>query len=206
MNNIVISIGRELGSGGKEIAEKLAERLGFKFYDRKLLEAAANDSGLDTTVFENADERETSSFIGNLFSIHGSLANVLSGDNCMDNDRIFAIQSETIRDIADKENCVIVGRCAEYVLRDHPRMASIFITATHNDRVTYMMNHEGKSREEAVETIEKGDKRRRQYHDYYATTRWGEARCYDMCINASHLGIEGTTEFLCNYIRKRFGI
>ncbi|MBR3916876.1 MAG: cytidylate kinase family protein, partial [Bacteroidaceae bacterium] len=82
MKNIVIAIGRELGSGGKEIAEILAARLGIKFYDKKLLEVAARESGLDTTVFENADERESHSFIGNMFSIHGSLANVLSGGSC----------------------------------------------------------------------------------------------------------------------------
>jgi cytidylate kinase len=204
MNNIVISIGRELGSGGKEIAEKLAERLGFKFYDRKLLEAAANDSGLDTTVFENADERETSSFIGNLFSIHGSLANVLSGDNCMDNDRIFAIQSETIRDIADKENCVIVGRCAEYVLRDHPAMLSIFLTADHTDRVQRIMRGENLEHDAAVEFIEKNDKKRRSYHDYYATTLWGDAASYDVCINTSRLGVEGTVEFIKQLVAKRF--
>lgn len=206
MDNIVISIGRELGSGGKEIAEMVASRLGFKFYDKKLLEVAASESGLDTTVFQNADERETSGFIGSMFSIHGSFANALSGSSCMDSDQLFEIQSEAIRTIAEKENCIIVGRCAEYVLRDHPRMASIFITADHKERVRYIMENEGKSHSEAEETIEKGDKRRRQYHDYYATTRWGEARCYDLCINASHMGLEGTTEFICNYIRQRFSL
>ena len=125
MENIIISIGRELGSGGKEIAEKLAARLDIKFYDKKLLEVAARESGLDTTVFENADERESHTFMGNMFSIHGSIANVLSGESCMDADQLFAIQSEAIRNIAERESCIIVGRCAEYVLRDHPRMASI---------------------------------------------------------------------------------
>ena len=206
MANIIITIGRELGSGGKEIAEKVADRLGIKFYDKNLLEVAARESGLDTTVFENADEQESSSFSGNIFSIHGAIAELLPGSSCMDADQLFAIQSEAIRNLAERESCVIVGRCAEYVLRDHPGMASIFITAAHADRVKYIMENDGKSRSEAIEMIEKGDKRRRQYHDYYATTRWGEARCYDLCINASHMGVEGTTEFICNYIRKRFGL
>lgn len=206
MNNIVISVGREIGSGGKEIAEQLAKRLGFKFYDKKLLEVAARESGLDTTVFENADEREASGIIGNMFSIHGSIANILSGGSCMEGDQIFAIQSEAIQKIAGKENCIIVGRCAEYVLRDHPRMASIFITASHEERISNVMKSEGIERSHAIEAIEKGDKRRRQYHDYYATTRWGEARCYDICINSSHMGIEGTVEFLYNYIRQRFSL
>ncbi|MBO7290237.1 MAG: cytidylate kinase family protein, partial [Bacteroidaceae bacterium] len=81
-----------------------------------------------------------------------------------------------------------------------------FITADSEDRIRYIMQHDNVDREKAMETIEKGDKRRRQYHDYYATTRWGEARCYDLCVNASHMGQEGTTEFICGYIRKRFGL
>ena len=206
MKNFVIAIGRQPGSGGKEIAEKLATRLGIKFYDKKLLEVAARESGLDTTVFENADERESHTFIGNMFSIHGSIANVLSGGSCMDADQLFSIQSEAIRSLGERESCVIVGRCAEYVLRDHPRMTSIFITADMESRIRYVMNHDNVEREKAIETIEKGDKRRRQYHDYYATTRWGEARGYDLCINASHMGIEGTTEFLYSYIKQRFNI
>jgi cytidylate kinase len=204
MDNIIISIGRELGSGGKEIAERLATRLGMKFYDKKLLEIAAHESGLDTTVFENADERESHAFIGNMFSIHGSIADILSGSSCMDTDQLFAIQSEAIRNIAEKESCIIVGRCAEYVLRDHPRMTSIFITANHEDRIKYIMKNDMVDREHAIETISKGDKRRRHYHDYYTTSKWGEARNYDLCINSSHMGIEGTTEFLYDYIKKRF--
>ena len=206
MNNIIISIGRELGSGGKEIAEKLAQRLGIKYYDKKLLEVAARESGLDTTVFERADEQESNTFLGSIFSIHGSLGGMLSGSSCMDADQLFAIQSEAIRNLSEQESCIIVGRCAEYVLREHPRMASIFITADHEDRVQYVMKNDNVSREQAIDTIEKGDKRRRHYHDYYASTRWGEARCYDLCINSSHFGIEGTTEFLCNYIKLRFGL
>ena len=206
MNNVVISIGREIGSGGKEIAEKIAERLGIKFYDKKLLEVAALESGLDTTVFENADERESHTFAGNIFSIHGAITEMFSGSSCMDSDQLFAIQSEAIRSLAEKEDCVIVGRCAEYVLRDHPKMVSIFITADIEERIKYIMRHDGVEREKAIELMEKGDKRRRQYHDFYATTRWGEARCYDLCINSSHLGIEGTTEFLYNYIKQRFGL
>lgn len=206
MKNIIISIGRELGSGGKEIAEKIAERLGIKFYDKKLLEVAARESGLDTTVFENADERESHAFTGSVFSIHGAIAEIFSGSSCMDADQLFAIQSEAIRNLAERESCVIVGRCAEYVLRDHPRMISIFITADSEERIKYIMKHDNVGRDKAMEIMEKGDKRRRQYHDFYATTRWGEARCYDLCINASHMGIEGTTKFLCNYIRQRLAL
>lgn len=206
MRNYVISIGRQLGSGGKAIAEKLGERLSIKVYDKILLEVAAKESGLDTTVFEKADEQETTSFFGGLFSIHGSMSNYMPGESCMTNDKLFEIQSETIRELAEKENCIIVGRCAEYVLREHPNMISIFITADTNDRIGRVMAKEELEYEKAIEFIEKGDKKRRSYHDYYATTRWGEAKSYDICLNSSRLGIEGTVELLYNLIRSRFAV
>jgi cytidylate kinase len=97
-----------------------------------------------------------------------------------------------------------VGRCAEYVLRDHPGMISIFITSDNNDRIERIMEKEGLDYEKAMDFIEKGDKRRRSYHDYYATTHWGEARSYDICVNSSKMGIEGTVELLYNFIKSRF--
>lgn len=204
MNNFIISIGRQLGSGGKEIAEKLGERLNIKVYDKALLEVAAKESGLDTTVFETADEQEHSSFFGGLFSIHGSMGDYMPTGSCIENDKLFEIQSETIRGLAERESCIIVGRCAEYVLRDHPGMVSIFITANNEDRIRRVMKTDNLEREKAIDFIEKGDKRRRSYHDYYATTQWGEARCYDICINSSKLGIEGAVDLLHAYISNHF--
>lgn len=206
MKRFVISIGRQQGCGGKEVASKLAQRLGINVYDKTLLEVAAHESGLDTTVFENADERESNSFIGNLFSIHGSISSYIPGNSCMEGDKLFEIQSETIRLIAERENCIIVGRCGEYVLRDHQAMTSIFITADHKDRIKRIMESEGIGEEKAEAFIEKGDRRRKQYHDYYATTHWGEAHSYDICVNTSRLGIEGTVELLYTFIRNRFGL
>ena len=135
MKDYVISIGRQLGSGGKEIAEKLGKKLNIKVYDKTLLEVAAKESGLDTTVFEKADEQEASGLFNGLFSIHGSMSNYIPGDSCMTNDKLFEIQSETIRELAEKEPCIIVGRCSEYVLRDHPKKISIFITADAEERI-----------------------------------------------------------------------
>ena len=204
MENLIITIGRQLGSGGKEIAEKLGERLNIKVYDKTLLEVAAKESGLDAAIFETADEQEHSSFFGGLFSIHGSMGDYMPMSNCIENDNLFEIQSETIRGLAERESCIIVGRCAEYVLRDYPDMISIFITANNDDRISRTMEIENLEREKAVEFIEKGDKRRRSYHDYYASTHWGEARSYDICVNSSKLGINGTIELLYNLIKSRF--
>lgn len=204
MKQFVIAIGRQLGSGGKEMAEKLAEELGVKVYDKALLQAAACESGIDASLFEQADESGTTSLFGGFFSIHGSMSEYLSGGSCIDNDKLFEIQSEVIRNIAQESSCIIVGRCAEYVLRDHPAMFSIFITADRNDRIERVMRSEGLEREAAVEFIEKNDKKRRSYHDYYATTHWGEASSYDLCVNVSRLGIDGTVDFLKQFITKRF--
>lgn len=204
MKNFIISIGRQLGSGGKEIAEKLGELLNIKVYDKTLLEVAAKESGLDTTVFETADEQDNVGFFSGLFSIHGSMGDYMPTGDYMGNDKLFEIQSETIRNIAERENCIIVGRCAEYVLRDHPSMISIFISSDSRDRIERIMKKEGFDYDKAADFIEKGDKRRRSYHDYYATTHWGEARSYDICINSSKMGIEGTVELLYNFIKSRF--
>lgn len=204
MKQFVITIGRQLGSGGKEVAEKLSHELGVKFYDKALLQAAACESGIDASLFERADESESTSLFGNFFSIHGSISEYLSSGSCIDNDRLFEIQSEAIRNIAQDESCIIVGRCAEYVLRDHPAMLSIFITADHGDRVARIMRGEGLEREAAIEFIEKNDKKRRSYHDYYATTHWGEACNYDLCINISRLGVDATVDFIKQFVIKRF--
>lgn len=204
MKQFVITIGRQLGSGGKEMAEMLARELGVSVYDKALLQAAACESGIDASLFEQADENESTSLFGSFFSIHGSISEYFAGGSCIDNDRLFEIQSEAIRNIAQGESCIIVGRCAEYVLRDHPAMLSVFITADHNDRVERIMRTEGLEREAAVEFIEKNDKKRRSYHDYYATTHWGEACSYDLCVNVSRLGIAATVDFLKLYILKRF--
>ena len=207
MKKFVISIGRQIGSGGKLIAEKLGQRLQIPTYDKKLLEIAARESGLDARVFENADEQESSNLFGGVFSIHGSLSNFLTGNgSCLESDQLFQIQSETIRDIVRKESCIIIGRCAEYVLRDNPDMLSIFITADSEERMQRIAHKEKVSDEKAKDMMEKGDKKRRSYHDYYATSPWGDAASYDLCINSSVLGIEGTVDFIYTFIKNRFGL
>ena len=204
MKQFVVTIGRQPGSGGKEVAEALARELGVKVYDKALLKEAAQASGFDASLFEKADECESTSLFGGIFSIHGSISEYLTGGSCIDNDKLFEIQSEAICNIAQSESCIIVGRCAEYVLRDHPAMLSIFLTADHADRVQRIMRGENLEHDAAVEFIEKNDKKRRSYHDYYATTQWGDAASYDVCLNTSRLGIEGTVEIIRQLVAKRF--
>ena len=204
MSNFVVSIGRQLGSGGKDIAEALGRMLKIPVYDKRLLTEAAAESGLHATVFEKADEKESDSFIGNFAAFRSSISNYFSGEeSCMNRDHLFKIQSEVMRDIASRESCIIVGRCSEYVLRNHPKLISIFITADTADRITRTMQKDNLDKEKATERIAKGDKMRKSYHDYYATTQWGDTKCYDLCVNSSRLGIDGTVEFIHEYIKRR---
>lgn len=200
----IISIGRQLGSGGREIAQKLAERLNIPVYDKKLLEIAAKETGLDATVFENADEKESNPLMRGIFALKGAMSAYPIGlGSCMDGDRLFELQSEAMRNLVEKESCIIIGRCAEYVLRDHPRMHSIFVTADIADRVKRIMAHDGVNEAKAKEIAQKGDKKRKAYHDYYANSGWGEAETYDLCINSSRLGIEGSVEIIHHFIESR---
>ena len=200
----IISIGRQLGSGGREIAQKLAERLNIPVYDKKLLEIAAKETGLDCTVFENADEKESNPLMRGIFALKGAMSAYPIGlGSCMDGDRLFELQSEVMRNLVEKESCIIIGRCAEYVLRDHPRMHSIFVTADIADRVKRIMAHDGVNEAKAKEIAQKGDKKRKAYHDYYANSGWGEADTYDLCINSSRLGIEGSVEIIHRFIESR---
>lgn len=200
----IISIGRQLGSGGREIAHRLAQRLGIPVYDKKLLEVAAQETGLDATVFENADERESNPLMRGLIALKGALSTYPVGaGSYMDGDRLFELQSEVMRTLAEKESCIIIGRCAEYVLRDHPRMHSIFITADMPDRIQRIMQHDGVDEAHAKEIATKGDKKRKAYHDYYANSGWGVADTYDLCINSSRLGIEGSVDIIHRFIESR---
>lgn len=200
----IISIGRQLGSGGREIAAKLAERLNINVYDKKLLQVAAKETGIDAAVFENADEQEANPFMRGLIALKGVMGSYGMGvGSCMDEDSLFEMQSDVMRRLVEKESCIIIGRCAEYVLRDHPRIHSFFITADMPDRVARIMKHDGVSEAKAKEIAEKGDKKRRAYHDYYANSGWGVAESYDLCINSSRLGVDGCVEVILNFINLR---
>ncbi|MBQ7878563.1 MAG: cytidylate kinase-like family protein [Bacteroidaceae bacterium] len=203
----VISIGRQLGSGGKEIAEKLGRKLNITVYDKKLLEMAAKESGLDTTVFEKADEKESDSFFGSVMAFRNSIADAISGyGSCMQSDKLFEIQSEAMRKIAGEESCITIGRCAEYVLREHPNLISIFVTADMPNRIRRIMKNNNLNEEKAKEFIAKADKERKAYHDYYATTIWGDSKSYDLCINSSRLGIDETVEYIYGYVKRRLAL
>ena len=199
----VITIGRQLGSGGRGIAAILAQHYGITAYDRNLIELAAKESGLSQEFFENADEKKSHGFFHSIFSNRAAANALGSNDSYLSNDALFKVQSDIIRDLAEKESCIFVGRCADYILRDHPRCINLVFTANLEDRVARMASEKGITTEQAEELIEKTDGRRADYYNYYSGKAWGVAESYDLCVNTSHLGFEGTAEMIINFIDRR---
>lgn len=207
-NNYVITIGRELGSGGKAIAQIIGQALNIPIYDSHLINLAAKESGINPKLFEKADEVTNKGFLATV--VRGISAPFTSLENfygnSISNDSLFEVQANIIRKKAETENCIIVGRCADYVLREHPRHLSIFVRANYDDRVKFVSDRNIISREKAKDIIEKTDNQRSEYHDFYSETNWGDSRAYDLCVNSSILGIEKTAEFLLYYAKKALDI
>ena len=205
MNNdkIILTIGRQFGSGGREIGQKLTESLGIAYYDKELLSAAAKESGLCEEVFARADER-ASSGMSYAFSMGFSYMGILTPYNdILSNDELFRIQSEAIRNIAEKESCILVGRCADYILRDNPACISFFIHNTMENRIQRLVEGLNITVEEAKEKISKIDKSRSAYYNYYTNKVWGMASSYNFSIDASVLGIDETVAFMKSFVEKK---
>ena len=203
MEQIVISIGRQFGSGGRIIGKALAEKLNIDYYDNELLVLAAKQNGLAPEFFENNDE------ISN--SIFGFASNILDNiglgtftNNMLSGDTLFQMQSETIRKLANENSCIIVGRCSDYILRDNPNCVSIFLHASEEERAKRIANRMNISEEEALAKLVEADKKRASYYNFYSNKTWGESKTYDLSINVSKLGIEGTLNFILDYLKMRF--
>ena len=204
MNNdkLIISVGRQLGSGGRTIAKMLADEFGCKFYDREVLSLAAKESGFSPEFFEKNDERK--GFLDQIFHMHVPFISDSSFyDNGLSQENLFRIQSDAIRKAADESSCVFVGRCADYVLRDNPNMVTVFITADLADRIINVCKRRNCSAEEARKLIEDKESTRSSYYNYYSGKTWGASASYDLCVNASRLGAEGTKEFIAEFIKRR---
>ncbi len=205
-DNYVITIGRQLGSGGREIGLKLSERLGISFYDKELIRIASQKSGLNEEFFEKADEKKKFSIIGNLFGLKGYTADESYFNHYLTNETLFKIQSDVIRSLADEKSCLFVGRCADYVLKEHPRCLSIFISADTDDRIKRIAAIQNFSERNARSCIERADKSRADYYNYFTSKTWGVAESYSLCINSSVLGIDETVNFIFQFAEKRFGL
>lgn len=204
----IINIGRELGSGGKSIGERLAQFYNIHVYDKKLIKLAAEESGLCQKFFEKADESNK----GFIASLMGGMRIPFLGDgsmydNYLSNDALFKIQSDVIRKLAEQESCIFIGRCADYILREHPRCVNIFITADMKDRIKRICSLNPElSAEDAEIYLEKADKKRSSYYNYYSNKTWGAAATYHLCVNSSVLGLDETTEYIKEFINKKLNL
>ena len=185
---IIITIGRQFGSGGKAVADELGRKLGIPVYDSELITEAARQSGISEEFFHKRDEKRRALFIG-----------MKSG---MDDEVIFGIQSEVIRDLAAKGSAIFVGRASDYVLRNLD-CVDVFISAPLEARVKRIMERQNLSAEDAETLIERKDRGRAEYYDFFTFSKWGAAANYDLCIDSSILGIEGTADLIIDFAKKR---
>ena len=198
-----INIGRQLGSGGRAKGRLLADSMGARYLDRELLTLAADRSGLSPEIFERTDEHK-----GFLHTLAGSLFPALSAhtgyyDESVNDDTLFRLQSEAIRRAAQEAPCIIIGRCADYVLRDMPRTVNVFVVADRRDRIARLCRMNNITEAEAARRIDKGDQRRAEYYNFYTQQRWGAAETYDLCLNTSLFGIERTAEIIRQFAEEK---
>lgn len=201
MANKIYTIGREFGSGGREVGEKLAAKLGIKLYDKELLQQTAKDSGFCEEIFENHDEKPTNSFLYSLvmdtYSVSGySAAPFLDMPL---NHKVFLAQFETIKKIAEKESCVIVGRCADYALSDNPDCINIFIHADLDVRIKNVSRNLNITENKARDIINKTDKQRASYYNYYTSKKWGDSKSYNLSLDAGKLGTDNCVEMILKF-------
>lgn len=200
--NTIITIGRQFGSAGREIGNKLADELGIPFYDKELLTRAAKESGFCEEMIHAHDERPTNSFLYNLVMDTYSFGyNSAALVDMPISQKIFLAQYDTIKKIAQEGSCVIVGRCADYALADYENVLSVFIQGDMDVRIKRIMEKYDLSEAKAKDMILKKDKQRQSYYNYYSSKKWGMASSYDLTINSSVLGVDGTVKLIKQFIQ-----
>jgi cytidylate kinase len=199
-----ITIGRQLGSGGHSIGKKLAGKLEISFYDKEIIYLASEKSGLCKEFFEKADETSSHSLVGGFFGLRNSLIDGIYSNGFLTNEKLFSIQSDTIREIAEKESAVFVGRCADYVLGKKPNCFNIFVYADQKDRVKRILERNAIPEETARELIIKTDRKRAGYYNYFSGKSWGSIDSYHLCINTSAIDEDEAVGYLLAIIKNKF--
>ena len=199
---IIVTICREFCSGGKEVGEKLAAKIGCEFYDKKLISLAAKKSGFTETIFENVDEKPTNSFLYSIAMGTPSTTGLFFQNNdFLTNDKLFAIQSDVIRNIARNKSAVIVGRCSDYILREEERLVKVYIRADKDFRIKRLLEINPDVDPKHSESIlHKTDKKRGHYYSYYTGREWDNISNYDLVLNTSKIGIDNSVEQILNFI------
>ncbi len=199
--NKIVTITRQYGSGGHDIGKALASKLEIPFYDKELISLAAKESGVCPEVFERVDEKATNSL---LYSMSLGLYNYGNGFSNMGdlpiNDKLYILQHKIIKELADKGTFVVVGRCADYVLRDNPNLVKVYIYADLDVRVKRSIEKQKIDPARAKQAVIKADKNRANYYSFYSGKKWGLAENYDLCINSTNLTTEQAVDIIINYI------
>lgn len=202
MKNYIVTIAREYGSGGRECGKKLAELTGYKFYDKDLITLAAQKSGMSTEALNSVDEKAASSLLYTLALGSSIYNNGMGNLNMPINDKLFVVQSQIIKDIADSgEGAIIVGRCADYVLSERPNVVKVYITSDFDTRVESVMKRHELTQSQAKDLIIKTDKRRSNYYSYYTGEKWGKADKYDIVVSTAKVGIDGAAQLIADYLK-----
>ena len=203
MSNLAITISREYASGGRDVGSQLAKELGINFFDREIIQMVSEKSGLAAGFVEKSEEKISNPFLHNLQYSAYSNFDVIAYYDTPVPDKVFMAQSSVIRDLALRSDCIIVGRCADYILRNKPGLLRVFIRAEMDDRVKRAVEVYGMSGQKIEESIKKIDKSRANYYKFYTSLRWGEIEHYDLVINTSYTGISGAVEVLKTMVKTR---
>ncbi|MBQ9648248.1 MAG: cytidylate kinase-like family protein [Oscillospiraceae bacterium] len=199
---MVITVGRQYGSGGREIGTALAKRFGIAYYDDLLLKKAAEESGLCEELFHSFDERPKSFLYSIALDPYSFSMSHINSKGSIEQ-QVYLATYETIKKLADQGSCVLIGRCADYALKDRDDVINLFITAPIENRIKRVAMRNGISEDEAKERIRKRDKDRAAYYNFYSAKEWGDAKSYDLCIDSALLGIEGTVDLLEDLLKRK---
>ncbi len=202
--NVIITVGRQFGSGGKEVANALGKKLGISVYDNELITHAAENSGFSKDLFVRSDEKRSFFSFSNFFA-YGRYGGGDTAENYVDDNTLFRIQSDTIRDIASKGSAIFVGRCSDYILRDMDNKLDVFISAPETERIKRISSRRNISEDQARNLISKQERTRETYYNYFTFGNWGVASNYDLCVDSSLLGIDGTVDLII-YVAKAKGL
>ncbi len=205
MDNVVITIARQYGSGGRTIGEMLAKRLNVHYYDKELMKLASEDSGINEALFVNADEKVKNTRLFRIArSAYGGELIPPESDDFTSTDNLFNYQAKIIRQLAREESCVIIGRCADYVLKDCANVLSVFVHAPEDFCLEQAAKKHSMSPKELKKFIAKTDKHRAEYYRYHTGKEWTDARNYDLCLDSSKLGFERCVQEIIAYMKVRF--
>lgn len=201
---LVITIGRQYGAGGREIGKRLSRDLGISFYDKQILRMVSDESGIGESYFHLADEKAGGHLLYKIVKgLKPTLTSPSLGPDLVSEDNLFLFQSEVIRKLAASENCIIIGRCADYILEDAPNIVKIFVYSKMDERIRCVMDYDKVSEKEAIKSIKQYDKERNEYYRYYTGKDWGDLDNYHLCIDNGMLGFDKSVAVIKQYLKVR---